>query len=237
MPQTWDLLQSPASNAAFNMALDEALFRGAAKRGRPLLRLYSWEKPTVSFGYFQKFPGHLAGKYDIVRRPTGGGLVYHGDDVDTTYTVIVPPAHPLCAMSTTEAYCAFHKAVAAALEYGAIVAHPESLEGGVASASSAGVSGPTTTTRSYECFQNPVRGDVMADGRKLAGGAQRRNKYGMLHQGSIAKPLTAEQLVSGFSAELDVCFEARELTVEERTLASCFIRDKYTTDAWNRRVG
>ena len=114
MAEIWDFLQSPAASAAFNMALDEVLLRTAAKRGRPLLRVYSWEKPSVSFGYFQKFPAHLADGYEVVRRPTGGGVVYHAGD--TTYTVIVPPEHALYAMKTAEAYCALHKAVAAAFE-------------------------------------------------------------------------------------------------------------------------
>jgi lipoate-protein ligase A len=73
MAEIWDFLHSPAAPAAFNMALDEALLRTAAKRGRPLLRVYSWKKPAVTFGYFQKFPKDLAEGYEVVRRPTGGG--------------------------------------------------------------------------------------------------------------------------------------------------------------------
>ena len=36
-----------------------------------------------------------------------------------------------------------------------------------------------------ECFANPVRADVMIDGRKIAGAAQRRTRRGLLQQGSI----------------------------------------------------
>src|SRR5438876_9547937 len=114
MTETWDFLQLPAASAPFNMALDEALLRAAVERRRPLLRVYSWEQPAVSIGYFQKFPAHLAGKIDIVRRPTGGGLVYHGED--TTYTVVVPPSHRLYGVATADAYCAIHKAIAVALD-------------------------------------------------------------------------------------------------------------------------
>ena len=173
MTETWLILQSPADSAAWNMALDEALLRTAPDRDCPLLRVYSWRQPAVSIGYFQKFPAHLAEKYEIVRRPTGGGLVYHGDGVDTTYTVVVPQSDPLYKMNTAEAYCAIHQAVAAAVEF--VVGRPESFRGGasVASISHVGGSRPTIEekTRRYECFQNPVRGDVVDDGRKLAGGA------------------------------------------------------------------
>src|SRR5437867_4247531 len=113
MIKTWDFLHSAAADAAKNMALDEVLLRTVNLRGRPLLRVYSWVRPAVSIGYFQKFPADLADQFEIVRRPTGGGLVYHGED--TTYTVIVPHHHKLYEMSTTEAYCAIHKAVAGAL--------------------------------------------------------------------------------------------------------------------------
>lgn len=220
MSETWDFLQSTASSAAFNMALDEALLRTAAKRGRPLLRVYSWKQPSISSGYFQKCPGHLAAKYEIVRRPTGGGLVYHGDGVDTTYTVVVPPEHRLYTMSTTDAYCTIHKAVAAAIGDQSRITNHRS---------------PVPRT-GYECFQNPVAGDVVVDGRKLAGAAQRRTKSGMLHQGSIAAKLSADQLKRGFEETLGVEFVEYELTETDRTLAEKLACEKYATDAWNRHL-
>jgi lipoate-protein ligase A len=226
MSELWHLLESRAADAATNMALDEALLGTAAQRVRPLLRVYSWEKPSVSFGYFQKFPAHLADRYEIVRRPTGGGVVYHGED--TTYTVVVPPDHPLYRMRTTEAYCAIHKAVAAACER---------LAGKRSGGSPTLQTTPPSSPRgSYECFQNPVHGDVVAGGRKLAGGAQRRTKWGMLHQGSIAARLSADQLSEGFCRELSVAFARYELTDAEQQLAEKLTREKYSTDGWNHRV-
>jgi lipoate-protein ligase A len=216
MTETWDFLLSPAAGAAWNMALDEALLHTAAKRGRPLLRVYAWEKPSVSFGYFQKFPAPLANAYDAVRRPTGGGVVYHVDD--TTYTVVVPPAHALYAMKTADAYCALHQAVAAAFQSPPALHHA-----------------PLHSPRgSYECFQRPVHGDVVADGRKLAGGAQRRTRSGLLHQGSIAAKLSAKRIKHGFQEALRVEFEIYELADTERTWAEKLVREKYATDAWNR---
>jgi lipoate-protein ligase A len=231
MAEIWDFLQSTADSAAFNMALDEALLHSATDRERPLLRVYSWDKPSVSFGYFQKFPAHLADKYQIVRRPTGGGLVYHGNGVDTTYTVVAPPDHRLCTMSTTNAYYAIHKAVAVALE---LVGGVTSRGVALASDAPAGVSGPTRT-RSYECFRKPVAGDVVTDGRKLAGGAQRRNKRGILHQGSIAARISTAALTRGFCDVLETDLHDYKLSDAERTLAEKLVRKKYATDAWNHR--
>jgi lipoate-protein ligase A len=216
MSETWDFLSSPAAGAAFNMALDEALLRTAAKRGRPLVRVYSWDKPAVTFGYFQKFPANLANEYEVVRRPTGGGVVYHVKD--TTYTVVAPPGHTLHVMKTTDAYGVLHKAIAAAFE-----SQPQLHDAELHSPQG-----------QYECFQKPVRGDVVTDGRKLAGGAQRRTKSGMLHQGSIDAKLSAAQLKRGFRETLDVDFENYHVTDAERTVAEKLVVEKYAIDAWNR---
>lgn len=218
MRETWGFLLSPAAGAAWNMALDEALLHTAVERGRPLLRVYAWEKPSVSFGYFQKFPAPLAECHDVVRRPTGGGVVYHVQD--TTYTVVVPPAHALYAMKTADAYCALHQAVAAAFQSPSAL-HQAPLQ---------------SPQGQYECFQRPVHGNVVADGRKLAGGAQRRTKAGLLHQGSIAAKLSADQIKHGFQEALGVEFEIYELADAERTRAEKLVREKYATDAWNRRL-
>ena len=74
----------------------------------------------------------------------------------------------------------------------------------------------------------------MTDGRKLAGGAQRRTKSGMLHQGSIDAKLSAEQLKQGFRETLGIDFEDCEVTDAERTIAEKLVMEKYATDAWNR---
>jgi lipoate-protein ligase A len=216
MTEIWDFLQSPSASAAFNMALDEALLHTAAKRGRPLLRVYSWARPSVSVGYFQKFPALLAESHEVVRRQTGGGVVYHVED--TTYTVVVPPAHALYAMKTADAYRALHKAVAATFKSSPAL-HDAQLR---------------SPQGQYECFQRPVHGDVVIDGRKLAGGAQRRTRSGMLHQGSIAAKLSAKQLQRGFEEMLGVNFKRYRLTDAERTLAEKLVGEKYATDAWNR---
>lgn len=213
MTEPWWLLQSPPASAACNMAVDEMLLRTAIARARPLLRVYSWSEPSVTFGYFQKFPSPNA-----TRRPTGGGIVYHGDNVDTTYTVVAPPGHALHAMPTQDAYNLLHRAVALALK--------------------SRISNLKSTPRGgYECFQNPVAGDVIADdGAKLAGGAQRRGKNGMLHQGSIAAKVSVEQLIEGFRDVLGAEFVPYELTDNERALAEKLACEKYSTAGWNRRT-
>ncbi len=217
MTEPWWLLSSPPAVAAHNMALDETLLRTAVARARPLLRIYSWNEPAITFGYFQKFPQHLADTHTVIRRPTGGGIVHH--TADTTYTVVVPPGHSLHAMPTQDAYNLLHCAVSAALHLKSQISNFKSAIHG-----------------QYECFQNPVAGDVVTDdGAKLAGGAQRRGKNGMLHQGSIAAKVTVEQLTQGFRDVLGAEFADYALTPDEAAFAEKLAREKYTTDTWNRR--
>ena len=195
------------------MAVDHALLRFAVTRGRPLVRLYAWCQPAVSYGYFQKYPTHLAGQYEIVRRPTGGGLVYHGQD--TTYTLVIPPGQALYRLSTSAAYRAIHRAVAAALTAQAeLLPHAQAPRG------------------QYECFQNPVAGDVVAGTQKLAGGAQRRGRAGVLHQGSIAAGrVDADRLLAAFRTEFNCEFISYTLTAAEQAEADRLCREKYATAA------
>ena len=208
--ELWDLLQSGTGSAAVNMATDEVLLRTAAQRSRPLLRIYAWEQPAISIGYFQKYPQT---DRPVVRRPTGGGLVYHG--ADTTYTVVVPPGHALYRLTTAAAYCAIHQAVAFTLN-SSLATENKTLRG------------------QYECFQNPVAGDVVAGGQKQAGGAQRRNRAGMLHQGSIAAPVA--DLPAGFRRQFQCEFQPYRLTGEERAMIDWLATGKYANAAWNQRL-
>jgi len=87
----------------------------------------------------------------------------------------------------------------------------------------------------YECFQSPVPGDIVANGRKLAGAAQRRSKWGLLHQGAIAVKLSAQQLGKGFHQVLSVEFQPYEMPTELLAVAQRLASEKYATDAWNKR--
>src|SRR5947209_18419123 len=58
------------------MAADEALLEHVLTTGRPALRYYTWDPPTLSLGYFQSFADRLPG-LPVVRRMTGGGAIVH----------------------------------------------------------------------------------------------------------------------------------------------------------------
>lgn len=215
----WRLLRHGPGGRAWNMALDEALLRSSST---PLLRIYEWEGEAVSIGYFQSWE-EVPEERPFVRRWTGGGLVEHAADV--TYTVIVPRSHPAASLSISDAYRLLHAAVCRALL-------------------SLGFSAELTTASepgsSARCFARPVRFDVMADGKKVAGGAQRRTRNGLLHQGSILWPTAADRsriaaaLPQGFADVMEADLVPDRPSEEELRLARRLERERYATDEWNR---
>ena len=83
-----------AGAPAWNMAADELLLRDSAALGQAVLRFYSWDRPSSSFGYFQRY-ADVEGWTELrplIRRPTGGGLVRHAED-EWTYSLTFPPGH------------------------------------------------------------------------------------------------------------------------------------------------
>src|SRR5438045_9560132 len=98
---------SPHS-AAMNMAVDEALLEMAMV---PTIRFYRWRSPALSFGYFGKFSdvAIYAAERDLVRRWTGGGIVFHGDDL--TYSIVVPASNPVFDESSVAIYEKIHRAL------------------------------------------------------------------------------------------------------------------------------
>jgi len=172
----WYLLKSEPDTAARNMALDAALLEAGLELPGPVLRFYSWTEPAASFGYFQKYADveRMTHLRPLVRRPTGGGLVPH--DADWTYSLTVPPAHSWYSLSATESYQQMHEWIREAF-----------AKLGVASE----LAPACRKTGPGECFVGHEKFDLLWEGRKIAGAAQRRTRAGLLIQGSVQPPLIA----------------------------------------------
>jgi lipoate-protein ligase A len=166
----WRVLKNGPGDAAFNMALDEELLRGVASVGAPILRLYSWSEPAASFGYFQHY-ADIAGwttLRPLVRRPTGGGLVPH--DTDWTYSIVIPPNDPWYELRAVESYRQLHQWIASVLRK---IGMPADLAP-VRNKDAPG-----------QCFIGAEQHDILLNGKKIAGAAQRRTRDGLLIQGSV----------------------------------------------------
>jgi lipoate-protein ligase A len=93
----WRLLPLDINNGFWNMALDEAILTSVIEKRSPnTLRFYKWDPSTASIGRNQSLSNEIdivfAKKkgFNIVRRITGGGAVFHDKDREITYSVVCP---------------------------------------------------------------------------------------------------------------------------------------------------
>lgn len=219
-----DQRASPA-DGTWNMACDEALLRLLQPDDAPILRLYRWAQPTLSFGYFLNHADALAAAgpdEKLIRRWTGGGIVHHGDGRDFTWSLLVPRAHPFAQLRPVESYGRLHEAAAAAL-------------------TAVGISGalvvPATcpAPRGGLCFEAPAPGDLLLHGQKIAGAGQRRTRPGLLHQASLRLPVQCLEAASVFEDSLSSAL-AETITPLPPAPAFEIPEGKYRAESWNRRI-
>ncbi len=160
-----------------NMAADEAMLEAAAQGASAYLRAYAWAVPTLSLGYFQRLDQVRADPrwrdVPLVRRPTGGGAIWHHHEL--TYAIAIPPGSPLGRPSRA-LYQAVHGAVAGLLtERGVPARRRGDLPGEHRSA----------PDRPFLCFTDGDPDDIVSNGHKVAGSAQRRRGGAVLQHGSV----------------------------------------------------
>jgi lipoate-protein ligase A len=221
------LLHSGRCSAAFNMALDEALLENISAIGQPLLRFYGWTEPAATFGYFQKFSEieRATPLRPLVRRPTGGGLVPH--DADWTYSFIAPPQHQWYSLKAQESYRRMHEWIRAAFA-------GLNMETQLAPFKKTEIPGA--------CFAGHEKFDVLWRGRKIAGAAQRRNRLGLLIQGSVQPPpfpcsRSDWENAMRRTAQENFQITWREFVLDEslRLRAEKLSQQKYAQDHYNRK--
>jgi lipoate-protein ligase A len=93
----WRIIPLETKNGYWNMALDEAILTHAIKGKSPnTIRFYKWKPSTVSIGRNQSLSGEVNMevldrlKYNVVRRITGGGAVFHDSIREITYSIVCP---------------------------------------------------------------------------------------------------------------------------------------------------
>src|SRR6266487_1827568 len=229
-------------SAAVNMAIDDALLGYATV---PSIRFYRWQSPALSFGYFGRFAdvASYAHGRNLVRRWTGGGIVFHGDDL--TYSIVIPANDPAFSESSMLIYEKIHCALRSAL----------AANGGGAELAAMGRDAALQRPRTAQlavltnvCFANPVRADVMVNGRKVAGAAQRRTRGGLLHQGSIQLAAgrvrvaaatghvdLGNGLAERFAKELSEVRNEKSLSKSLVDRAEKIAEQKYNTKNWLQR--
>ncbi len=161
---------------AFNMAVDEFLFRRNQKDLRTTVRFYRWERPTVSLGYSQRVEDVLdlascrQRRIDIVRRITGGKLVLHWREI--TYSIVSSDTLVFSA-TLAESY----RRISAGLILG--------LKKMGVRARLAGPPPSSYSRGNMPCFAYPARDEIEINGRKVVGSAQKRVGERFLQHGSL----------------------------------------------------
>lgn len=164
---------SPPAPPADQMALDAALLLDEA--APPRLRFYRWDAPALTFGYAQHWrdivpllPGGDPTR--AARRPTGGGIVFHGGDLTFTAAFPAPPVWNPSRLYA-DLHARLHRALADAGHPAVLLRAPP----------------PPAATGPMQCFASPVPMDLATpDGKsKILGGALRRIRSRVLYQGSL----------------------------------------------------
>ncbi len=143
----------------------------------PTLRFFKFKKPTVSYGRLQKFEfitPLVPRGWDMVIRPTGGGIVFH--DNDLCVSLAWPKGETHIPSKPRDTYQWIHAVIRQGLD--------DSLRMACC-ADTAGVKKPFEIR---ECFTEPVGFDLLAGSQKVVGGALRSTRDAVLYQGSIQLP-------------------------------------------------
>ena len=261
---TWRLIDTGPLDGVSNMAIDEALLDSFdPERSTPVLRLYGWNPPALSFGRFQDAGKVLdlercrADRVTVVRRITGGGVIYHAEEL--TYAIVCAPQHLPGETTVKESFryltgflLTFYRELGLPAAYAADVSEDMTRLG----------------KRTPLCFAGRESYDILIDGRKIGGNAQRRLKKAVFQHGSIPlkdrvaigigflrerptgldlsvadlsmlgvnspEEVLKNRLAAAFAGTIGVTLLPSEMTVEERERAACLISGKYASENRNR---
>lgn len=175
----WRILIDGKRSPQENMAIDEAIMLGLEEGfSEPTIRFYDWDPPTASFGYHQDVEKETdierisVKGYGLIRRPTGGRLVLHKNEV--TYAVVAPLTDHLQG-NVLEVYSEISKALAEGFRQMGIEVDFE--KGSLTASEQREVHNP--------CFSSSSRYELSFEGKKIVGSAQVRRNSLFLQHGSI----------------------------------------------------
>lgn len=153
------------------MAADEAALESAV-RGVASLRFYTWTEPTLSLGYFQPAEERHAdanlSRLAWVRRSTGGAAIVHHHEL--TYALALPQGKEWA--SEEHWICRMHHILQCVLATRGVKSH-------------AVICGEEQKLGPTVCFLHQTPGDLLINGSKVAGSAQRKMRGALLQHGSI----------------------------------------------------
>jgi Lipoate-protein ligase A len=207
-----------ARSAAMNMALDETLFDSL--KNEPVLRVYFWDKPYTTIGYFQKNDNNA------VRRLTGGLLVNHNSDLSYGFCASAENWAYLYSQQNTYKY--IHSAIKKALLTIDIKCDFAEI----------GQEGE----KNMFCVQTLYSDDLMLDGKKIAGSCMRRRGKKILVQGSLhldlkntEKEIFSQAFAANMAELLKSTLNNADFCETEIEKARVISNEKYLNAQWNNK--
>lgn len=199
-----------------NMEIDRHWLHMAEQSSRPmtLFRFYQWARPTVSIGRNQQIatavdrPYCVAREFPIVRRPTGGRAVLHASEL--TYAVVSTKGG-LIPMERLER--AYHFVAQGLLEGLARCGVPCNI-----SPEKRPSELHPDSSFKLPCFSSTTRFEIVAEGRKIVGSAQRRLRKSFLQHGSIPLRIDYTEMAAALGSRPDFLRE-KMISVEEAVSA------------------
>ncbi|HEX3315573.1 MAG TPA: lipoate--protein ligase family protein, partial [Gemmataceae bacterium] len=190
---------------------------------------------TLSLGYFQPASARLVdpllAALPWVRRSTGGASLIH--DHELTYALALPPN-----LAGDSWMPRMHAIIVAGLA--ALGVHVDLVREPV-------------RLGDVLCFQQQTVGDVLSDGRKVVGSAQRRHRRCLLQHGAILLRQSRSTpalpgLLETTGCDIEPCElaaaivrasgwdeNAGEWSTEERRTIASLVAEKYGNAGWNER--
>ncbi|QDX39865.1 biotin/lipoate A/B protein ligase family protein [Salarchaeum sp. JOR-1] len=203
----WRLITEETWRGPTNMALDEVAARTAAVDGLRTARVYRWGPSTLSLGYNQA-PESVNWEFceddgiTVTRRPTGGGGIYHDYTGDISYTVVAP-ADELPG-DLMDAYHALCRPILDALSR-------MGIDADYVAESMPEIHRPACYLREL----HPAH-DIVADGKKISGNAQYRQRDAVIQHGSLSYSLATDRHLGAFSdPPAPETFENRVTSIRE----------------------
>lgn len=182
---SWRFIPLEVRDGYWNMALDEAVLN-AVIEGKSLntLRFYKWNPSTASIGMNQSLSSEIDAIYameqgfQIVRRITGGGAVFHDAEREITYSIVCPIKflENLNAVSVLDQFEIITQGIVAGLT----------------------IFGLKPDKGIVHC---PA---IFLEGKKFSGNAQVRKKGIILQHGTILLDIDAERMYSVLKAPHNV---------------------------------
>ncbi|HXF28692.1 MAG TPA: lipoate--protein ligase family protein, partial [Chlamydiales bacterium] len=165
-----DIVDDGSQTAEWQMERDRELIANLSYLTAPLIRFYEWHTPSITYGCFIDPTEYLRREisgFELAKRPTGGGILFHLNDF--AFTVAVPHSHPRFSPNVLDNYRWINETVVKAIskcdDCDAITLQPKSVE---------------KASLRHFCMATPTQYDLLLNGKKVGGAAQRKTNFGFV---------------------------------------------------------